>query len=126
MMNLEEFYHDQLSKTSPVHKPAFDIDFSYQLGLQSPSSVPTNTFERAQFNERYADLKDPIGYDDIVSSYHKIIQTDVPLNEKNSLKRKRKKKPQTFKPFASFEATELVVHQLRSVFAKAAYRKPVL
>ena len=124
MISIEEFYQDQLSKTSPVHKPAYDVDFSYQLSLQSPLSAPANAFERAQVNERYADIKDPLVFGDAIASYEKIMKNEA-KNKNTPLKLKPKKKQHVFKPFTSFEATELTVHQLRSVFSKAANRKIV-
>ena len=123
MLSFEEYYQEQIAKTSPVHRPAYEYDYSYNYGIQSPISAPVSGFDFKFSNERVADLKEPTSYEDILSTYEKMIHVPpkpkrIVINPKTG-----KKKTHTFKPFASFEATELTVHQLQSVFNKIAKQK---
>ena len=118
MYSLEEFYQDQLAKTSPVHKPAFDMEFQYQLSIVSPTTAVTD-FPHEN-NDKFADLKYNPGIDDIITSYEKIIQ-----REPKKICKKKSNNVKVFRPFASIEATELAVHQMRSIIAKSKRKKAV-
>ena len=122
MLSFEDYYQEQLSKTSPIHRPSFDYDFSLNYAIQSPISAPISSLEARTTNERVADVKDNISYEDILASYEKIVQGE---NKKSAIpiQKKIKKKTYTFKPFASFESTEITVHQLQSVFNKISNQK---
>ena len=126
MLSFDDYYQEQLAKTSPVHRPAYIDDFNFSLAIQTPISAPVSSFDNRGINERVADVKDNLSIEDIMNSYEAFAQSEQQQRTKQMnkiLPKKQKKKQYTFKPFVSFEATELTVHQLQSVFTKMSKQK---
>ena len=126
MLPFEDYYQEQLAKTSPVHRPVYYDDFSFNYAIQTPISAPVSSFDFRSGNDRVIDIKENLSLEDIMNSYeayNQLEQQNKARQNEKILQKKPKKKQITFKPFVSFEATELTVHQLQSVFNKMAKQK---
>jgi len=109
MEDLDDYFKENNTKTSPVHRPQCDIDFPFSdLCIQSPISAPSYEANHIN-NPRTADIEfnaNPIGF------------IEKPIEIPKKKKKKVRLLPQLYKPFISFEATELTVHQLRSIIIR--------
>lgn len=113
---------DPLPQTSPIHKPTFELDFDLALSLQSPLSAPiyANNISPTGLFDKFEDpaLAIPATFNDVA------IQTKpAPKLPQTKTKDHQKKKPRhVYRPFVSFEASELTVHQLRSLLSQPRKR----
>ncbi|EAY08583.1 hypothetical protein TVAG_191060 [Trichomonas vaginalis G3] len=125
MENTNEADFDQVPQTSPVHKPAFDYDFDIAMALQSPLSAPLYSPNNSPFGPfdkledtiptySFADFGVPVPTTTLQQELEK--KMEKPVTPKKNL---MKKKIQfVYRPFVSLEASELTVHQLRSLLSK--------
>ena len=109
MENIDDFFTESNTKTSPIHRPNYDFEFPFSdFAIQSPISTPL--FDPLKFHDRFVDFNDQ----------NLILNSNFDVTKKNNIKNNSKGKnkklrnPKVFHPFVSFEATELTVHQLRA------------